>query len=151
MRLTEHYIQTLPLLLGKYIADPEKVANLLLIPQYFDMEIYTTSRQEKVSLSYFCNNILFKALANTTFALSLQSLESLLRLMQSVVERHTETEVLENCGKTLEVLCTEDHAIYSRCDVIRSTLIDRLVNKLREVLDDYSTLIAGVRYVCLVK
>lgn len=48
MRLTEHYIQTLPLLLGKYIADPEKVANLLLIPQYFDMEIYTTSRQEKV-------------------------------------------------------------------------------------------------------
>jgi len=47
VRLTEHYIQTLPLLLGKYIADPEKVANLLLIPQYFDMEIYTTSRQEK--------------------------------------------------------------------------------------------------------
>jgi cohesin complex subunit SA-1/2 len=51
VRLTEHYIQTLPLLLGKYIADPEKVANLLLIPQYFDMEIYTTSRQEKVSWS----------------------------------------------------------------------------------------------------
>ena len=67
-----------------------------------------------------------------------------MRLMQNVVERHTETEVLENCAKTLEVLCTEDHAIYSRCDVIRSTLIDRLVNKLREVLDDYSTLIAGV-------
>ena len=37
VRLTEHYIQTLPLLLGKYIADPEKVANLLLIPQYFDI------------------------------------------------------------------------------------------------------------------
>nr|CAH0108959.1 unnamed protein product [Daphnia galeata] len=118
VRLTEHYIQTLPLLLGKYIADPEKVANLLLIPQYFDMEIYTTSRQEK-------------------------SLESLLRLMQNVVERHTDTEVLENCAKTLEVLCTEDHAIYSRCDVIRSTLIDGLVNKLREVLDDHATLIAG--------
>jgi cohesin complex subunit SA-1/2 len=64
--------------------------------------------------------------------------------MQNVVERHTETEVLENCAKTLEVLCTEDHAIYSRCDVIRSTLIDRLVNKLREVLDDHLTLIAGV-------
>lgn len=78
------------------------------------------------------------------FCFFLQSLESLLRLMQNVVERHTETEVLENCAKTLEVLCTEDHAIYSRCDVIRSTLIDRLVNKLREVLDDYSTLIAGV-------
>ena len=48
VKLTEHYIQTLPLLLSKYIADPEKVANLLLIPQFFDLEIYTTSRQEKV-------------------------------------------------------------------------------------------------------
>ena len=29
--------------------DPEKVANLLLIPQYFDLEIYTSGRQEKVT------------------------------------------------------------------------------------------------------
>ena len=28
--------------------DAEKVANLLLIPQYFDLDIYTASRQEKV-------------------------------------------------------------------------------------------------------
>jgi len=118
VRLTEHYIQTLPLLLSKYIADPEKVANLLLIPQFFDLEIYTTSRQEK-------------------------NLESLLRFMQNVVERHAETEVLENNAKTLEILCTEDHAIYSRCDVIRSTLIDKLVNKLKEVLDDHTSLIQG--------
>ena len=71
-------------------------------------------------------------------------MESLLRFMQNVVERHSETEVLENCAKTLEVLCTEEHAIYSRCDVIRSTMIDRLVNKLREVLDEHSNLLAGV-------
>lgn len=51
VRLTEHFIPNLPLLLGKYIADAEKVANLLLIPQYFDIEIYTTSRQEKASSS----------------------------------------------------------------------------------------------------
>ena len=68
--------------------------------------------------------------------------------MENVVERHAETEVLENCAKTLEILCTEDHAIYSRCDVTRSTLIDKLVNKLREVLDEYNTLVAGVR--CLI-
>ena len=49
MKLTEHMIQTLPQLLNKYLADPEKVSNLLVIPQYFDLEIYTTSRQEKVS------------------------------------------------------------------------------------------------------
>ena len=65
--------------------------------------------------------------------------------MQNVVERHADTEVLENNAKTLEVLCTEDHAIYSRCDVIRSTLIDKLVNKLKEVLDDHASLIQGVR------
>ena len=47
-RLTEHFIATLPTLLAKYIADPEKVANLMTIPQYFELEIYTTSRQEKV-------------------------------------------------------------------------------------------------------
>ena len=29
--------------------DGEKVANLLQIPQYFDLDIYTTSRQEKVT------------------------------------------------------------------------------------------------------
>ena len=47
-RLTEHFITTLPTLLAKYIADPEKVANLMTIPQYFELDIYTTSRQEKV-------------------------------------------------------------------------------------------------------
>lgn len=49
LRLTEHYIQTLPQLLDKYRADPEKLANLLAIPQYFELDIYTTSRQETVS------------------------------------------------------------------------------------------------------
>ena len=34
----------------QYNADAEKVANLLSIPLHFDLEIYTTSRQEKVQL-----------------------------------------------------------------------------------------------------
>ncbi len=45
--LTAHFIQTLPPLLRKYLPDAEKIANLLIIPQYFELEIYTTSRQEK--------------------------------------------------------------------------------------------------------
>lgn len=48
-RLTEHFIQTLPQLLNKYKADHEKLTNLLTIPQYFDLEIYTKNRQENVS------------------------------------------------------------------------------------------------------
>uniref|UniRef100_A0A1D5QYX3 Cohesin subunit SA n=1 Tax=Macaca mulatta TaxID=9544 RepID=A0A1D5QYX3_MACMU len=46
-KLTEHFIITLPMLLSKYSADAEKVANLLQIPQYFDLEIYSTGRMEK--------------------------------------------------------------------------------------------------------
>lgn len=46
--MTEHLIQVLPLLLEKYGADAEKLANLLAIPQYFDLDIYTTSRLEPV-------------------------------------------------------------------------------------------------------
>lgn len=33
----------------QYEMDEEKVANLLQIPIYFDLEIYVASRQEKVS------------------------------------------------------------------------------------------------------
>jgi len=34
----------------QYEMDEEKVANLLQIPIYFDLEIYVASRQEKVSV-----------------------------------------------------------------------------------------------------
>ena len=48
--------------------DADKLSNLLVIPQYFDLEIYTTSRQEK-------------------------ALESLLKLMQEIIERNSASEV----------------------------------------------------------
>lgn len=32
----------------QYQADAEKVANLLQIPQYFDLEVYSSGRMEKV-------------------------------------------------------------------------------------------------------
>ena len=37
----------------QYLMDPEKVANLLQIPQFFDLDIYTSSRQEKVTVPCF--------------------------------------------------------------------------------------------------
>lgn len=37
---------SLPIL--QYSVDAEKVTNLLQLPQYFDLEIYTTGRLEKV-------------------------------------------------------------------------------------------------------
>ena len=92
--LTSHFITTLPQLLHKYLPDHEKMSNLLVIPQYFDLEIYTTSRQEK-------------------------SLESLLKLVHEAVDKHTETEVLETAAQTLEKLCDDQFPIFSRCDTNR--------------------------------
>jgi hypothetical protein len=34
----------------QYVMDEEKIANLLQIPLYYDLEIYVSSRQEKVRL-----------------------------------------------------------------------------------------------------
>lgn len=48
--MTEHFIQTLPILLQRYSADAEKLTNLMAIPQYFDLVVYTNSRQEAVGL-----------------------------------------------------------------------------------------------------
>ncbi|KAK6195975.1 hypothetical protein SNE40_001290 [Patella caerulea] len=113
-KLTEHFIVTLPQLLLKYLMDAEKVANLLQIPQYFELEIYTSSRQEK-------------------------HLDSLLRYLHEIVEKHTDTEVLEAATKCFEALCNEEYAIAGKCDVARKTLIDSLVVKYRDAMQDFFT------------
>lgn len=46
-----HYCDVFDMLFflnSKYSIDAEKVTNLLQLPQYFDLEIYTTGRLEKV-------------------------------------------------------------------------------------------------------
>ncbi|GAB0097039.1 SA [Sergentomyia squamirostris] len=117
-KLTEHFIVTLPTLLNRYSADAEKLTNLLAIPQYFDLDIYTTARQEG-------------------------NLQALLDNMAHIMTIHTDRNVLETCAKTLEFLCTEGSAIYTKCDVARSTIIDQCVNRYKEAIDDWRTLIAG--------
>ncbi|CAG5123705.1 unnamed protein product, partial [Candidula unifasciata] len=113
-KLTEHFIVTLPQLLLKYLMDQEKVANLLQIPLFFDLDIYTSGRQEK-------------------------NLELLLRYINDIVEKHTGSEVLEACSKCLECLCNEEFAIASKCEVSKKTLIDALVIKLKQAVQDYFT------------
>jgi cohesin complex subunit SA-1/2 len=116
--LTSHFITTLPQLLHKYLPDPEKMANLLVIPQYFDMEIYTTSRQEK-------------------------ALDSLLKLLHEVVDKHSDKDVLETTAVTLEKLCDDQQHIYNRCDIGRSKLLDMVTNRYKEALDEYTNLLTG--------
>lgn len=55
----------------------------------------------------------------------------------------TDRDVLETCAKTLELMCTEGSAIYTRCDIARSNIIDQCVNRYKEAIDDWRNLIAG--------
>uniref|UniRef100_A0A673YE44 Cohesin subunit SA n=1 Tax=Salmo trutta TaxID=8032 RepID=A0A673YE44_SALTR len=111
-RITEIFAVALPLLLAKYSVDAEKVTNLLQLPQFFDLEIYTTGRLEK-------------------------HLESLLRQIREVVEKHTETDVLEACSMTYHALCNEEFTIFNRVDIARSQLLDELVDKFNRLLEDF--------------
>ncbi|XP_034940731.1 cohesin subunit SA-2 isoform X2 [Chelonus insularis] len=115
-RLTEHFIQKLPSLLEKYSADPDKLTNLLSIPQYFELDIYTKSRQEKY-------------------------LEALLEKIHNIVEKSHDNDVLETAAKTLEHMCAESISIFTKCDISRSTLIDSIVNKYKESIDDYRNVV----------
>lgn len=78
-----------------------------------------------------------------------QNLTLLLNKIREIVRQQTECEVLETCGRTLEYLCSEQCAVYSRCKVARATITDMCVDKYREAIDDFRTLIEGVRTVLL--
>ena len=66
-----------------------------------------------------------------------------MNLIQEIVDRTSETEVLEACAKTLETLCDDKFAIFSRCDIARSRLLDMITNKYREIVDEYLNLLIG--------
>ncbi|KAM7182219.1 cohesin subunit SA-2-like isoform 2-T3 [Macrochelys suwanniensis] len=110
-KITEHFIVVLPQLLAKYSADAEKVANLLQIPQYYDLDVYSTGRLEK-------------------------HLDALLKVVKGIVAEHSDMDVLEACSRMYYVLCNEEAAIHRRADLARTQLIDELVDKLNELLDD---------------
>ncbi|XP_036421335.1 cohesin subunit SA-1-like [Colossoma macropomum] len=110
-KLTEHFIMALPMLLSKYQADSEKVANLLQIPQYFNLDVYSTGRMEK-------------------------HLDALLKQMRLVVEKHTEPEVLEACSRTFSILCSEELSIMNRVDIARSQLIDELTDRFSHAVEE---------------
>ncbi|XP_069775856.1 cohesin subunit SA-2-like isoform X2 [Narcine bancroftii] len=111
VKLTEHLIVIIPQLLAKYSADAEKVANLLLIPSFFDLDVYCSKRQEKY-------------------------LDLLLKQIRDIVEKHTEMEVLEACSRAYYMLCNEDYTIHNRVDIARSQIIDTLVGIFTDSVED---------------
>ncbi|KAJ3613475.1 hypothetical protein NHX12_019724, partial [Muraenolepis orangiensis] len=100
-KLTEHYI----------MADSEKVANLLQIPTFFDLDVYSAGRMEK-------------------------HLDALLKQIRLVVEKHIEADVLEACSKTYSILCSEDYTIMNRVDIARSQLIDEMTDRFSHSVEE---------------
>uniref|UniRef100_A0A7N6FHQ7 Cohesin subunit SA n=1 Tax=Anabas testudineus TaxID=64144 RepID=A0A7N6FHQ7_ANATE len=74
---------------------------------------------------------------SSTELLPLGHLESLLRQIREIVEKHTDTEVLETCSKTYHALCNEEFTIFNRVDIARSQLLDELVDKFNRLLEDF--------------
>lgn len=88
--LTRHFITCLPNLLTKYIADANKLAYLLQIPTHFDLSQYTLGRQDE-----------------------------LFKLLEEIVSKHNELNMIEDCDWSLEYLRDEDAAsgIYAKCQL----------------------------------
>lgn len=95
----------------QYQADSEKVANLLQIPQFFDLDVYSAGRMEK-------------------------HLDALLKQIRLVVEKHIEMDVLEACSKTYSILCSEEYTIMNRVDIARSQLIDEMTDRFSHSVED---------------
>ncbi|KFW03541.1 Cohesin subunit SA-2, partial [Eurypyga helias] len=111
-KITEHFIMVLPQLLAKYSTDAQKVANLLQIPQYYDLDAYSTGHLEK-------------------------HLDALLREVKDIVTKHTDISVLEASSRTYCILCSEEFAIYNQVDCARTQLIDELMGQLNHLLDGF--------------
>ncbi|XP_037232166.1 cohesin subunit SA-2-like isoform X3 [Falco rusticolus] len=111
-KITEHFIMVLPQLLAKYSTDAQKVANLLQIPQYYDLDVYSTGHLTK-------------------------HLHALLREVKDIVAKHSDTSVLEASSRTYYILCNEEIAIYSQVDRARTQLIDELMGQLNQLLDGF--------------
>ncbi|XP_045140300.1 cohesin subunit SA-3 isoform X2 [Echinops telfairi] len=111
VKLTEHLIPLLPQLLAKFSADAEKVAPLLQLLNYFDLNIYCTRRLEK-------------------------HLELLLQQLQEVVAKHTEPAVLEAGAHALYQLCKPEFTFFCRVDFARSQLVDLLTDRFQQELEE---------------
>lgn len=70
-------------------------------------------------------------------------MEALLAHIADIVDKHTDSEVLENASKVMELLCEDDYAISPKCQTALDTLVDSLVQKYNMA---YTNFFSGVRH-----
>ncbi|CAM4843450.1 unnamed protein product [Rotaria magnacalcarata] len=100
--LTDHFISTLPRLLNKYVADADKLLNLLQIPLYFNYEVYTTTRRER-DLDFYLN------------------------ALSDIVQRHTTAEIFDAVSKCFECICDVSFTLSNRAIAYRGNIIDNIL------------------------
>uniref|UniRef100_A0A9J7ZWM3 Cohesin subunit SA n=1 Tax=Cyprinus carpio carpio TaxID=630221 RepID=A0A9J7ZWM3_CYPCA len=67
----------------------------------------------------------------------LQLPQLIVQQIREIVEKHTDTDVLEACSKTYHALCNEEFTIFNRVDIARSQLLDEQVDKFNRLLEDF--------------
>ncbi|VDN54670.1 unnamed protein product [Dracunculus medinensis] len=111
-RLSEVLIPQLPLLLHRllaltfqFIADREKVANLIGIALHFQLDMYLAARLEK-------------------------HLDDLMSVMESIVEKHADDEILQSVARVMSYF-TMNVAVAQHTETHRLKMLDGLALQLR--------------------
>ncbi|XP_046434145.1 cohesin subunit SA-2-like [Neodiprion fabricii] len=110
--ITEHFIRTLPELLELYKDNSLVLTYLLVIPQYFDLDVCAKQ-------------------------IHLYHVDSLLRKLHYIVERINTWRVLDAAARALKHLCSDPHAIYARADLTRTVMIDETVATFNNCMGKY--------------
>ncbi|XP_071443108.1 cohesin subunit SA-2-like isoform X2 [Hetaerina americana] len=111
--LSEHFLKTLPELLAKYMQHPEAVKNLMAIPQFCDLQLYTQNNME-------------------------EELDGLLQLICQVMLNHSDRDVMKMTVKTLEKLCEMGSERLPKCEVVRTVLTESIVTHFKIAMQHHS-------------
>ena len=65
-----------------------------------------------------------------------QHLESLLKQVKEIVEKHVEADVLEACSRTYQALCSEEFAIHGTVLVTLGQLVDEQVERFTHLVEN---------------
>ncbi|VDM63612.1 unnamed protein product [Angiostrongylus costaricensis] len=107
-RLSEVLIPALPKLLQKFIADRDKVANLITLPLNFQLDMYMAGRLEN-------------------------HLAELMRVIDMVVEKHADEEMMNTVAEMITYFSTNT-SVAQHTETYRLKLIDGLALQLRHTV-----------------
>ncbi|KAJ1347664.1 hypothetical protein KIN20_002787 [Parelaphostrongylus tenuis] len=107
-RLSEILIPALPRLLQKFIADRDKVANLITLPLNFQLDMYMAGRLEN-------------------------HLAELMRVIDMVVEKHADEEMMNTVAEMITYFSTNT-SVAQHTETYRLKLIDGLALQLRHTV-----------------